>query len=443
MVLPMLRIKRLVIISIFIITQISLFAQNNTNSPYTRYGYGEIADRSFGAGRAMGGLGIGLRLNNQINPLNPASYSAMDSLTFLFDFGLMGQYSWFKDGLGNKQNDINGNIEYIAMQFPLSKRLGMSVGILPYSHVGYKFQVSPTNDGLSEKETFQENYQGQGSLTEIYAGLAYDIWKKRLSLGVNAGFLFGSLEHTGNTLFIYNGGTSDTYSSNWFKKITINDVKLDIGTHYTHLLNKTDKLVFGAVFSPKMKMNSRAEDVKKISRMVGAMEYIIEQEGDTVKNKGFEMPNTLGLGVSFSRINKLVLGADVQFQQWKEAKFFNNNDQFKNRFRIAVGGEYTPDLYVRNYFKRVKYRAGLHYSNSYLNIDSKDAQNNLKKGSYNEYGASIGFGFPLVDYRSVLNFSLEYMKVKPDLKTMIDEQYFRITLNLTFNEGWFRKRKLD
>ena len=134
----MLSIKKVVFISILIITQLSLKAQNNTNSPYTRFGYGELADRSFGAGRAMGGVGIGLRSSKQINPMNPASYSCMDSLTFLFDFGVAGQVSWFYDGVNDRKN-LNGNVEYIALQFPITRWLAVSAGILPYSHVGYKF----------------------------------------------------------------------------------------------------------------------------------------------------------------------------------------------------------------------------------------------------------------------------------------------------------------
>lgn len=31
-------------------------AQNNTNSPYTRYGYGDLSDQNFGNSKAMGGL---------------------------------------------------------------------------------------------------------------------------------------------------------------------------------------------------------------------------------------------------------------------------------------------------------------------------------------------------------------------------------------------------
>ena len=63
-------------------------AQNNTNSPYTRYGYGDLSDQSFGNSRAMGGIAFGLRDGAQINPLNPASYTAIDSLTFLFEGGV-------------------------------------------------------------------------------------------------------------------------------------------------------------------------------------------------------------------------------------------------------------------------------------------------------------------------------------------------------------------
>lgn len=441
MVRPMLRKKRLVIICLFIITQITLFAQNNTNSPYTRYGYGEIANRSLGAGRAMGGLGVGLRLNNQINPMNPASYSAMDSLTFLFDFGVMGQFSWFKDGLGEKQNDVNGNIEYITMQFLVAKRLGVSLGLLPYSHVGYKFGNQVENAGLK----YQETFVGAGSLSEVYAGLSYDLWKDRLAVGANIGFVFGSLEHSGQTYITTN--TSD--NTKWSKKVTINDVRFDLGAQYTHPISKTDKLVFGATFSPQKKMKSRAENIKRITRVAeiqgSTQEIIIEQEGDTIKNKGFELPNTVGFGVSFNRLNKLTIGADVQYQMWGNAKYHESSEQFKDRLRVALGVEYTPtpNTFENNYFKRIRYRAGLQYSNSYLNVDTRDALNNLRKGSYNEYGASIGFGFPLIDYRSMINFSLEYVKVKPEVKAMIDEQYFRITLNLTFNEMWFRKRKLN
>lgn len=46
----------------------------------------------------MGGIAYGLRNGYQINASNPASYTAIDSLTFLFDAGMTLQNANFKDG---------------------------------------------------------------------------------------------------------------------------------------------------------------------------------------------------------------------------------------------------------------------------------------------------------------------------------------------------------
>ena len=60
-------------------TAAGIAAQNNTNSPYTRYGYGQLQDQGFSVSQSMGGISYGLRSNATINPGNPASYSAIDS----------------------------------------------------------------------------------------------------------------------------------------------------------------------------------------------------------------------------------------------------------------------------------------------------------------------------------------------------------------------------
>ena len=74
---------------------------------------------------------------------------------------------------------------------------------------------------------------------------------------------------------------------------------------------------------------------------------------------------------------------------------------------------------------------------------NRSAQNSYEGYGYNEIGASIGFGFPMIDNRSLVNVTFEYVKVRPESRAMIDEQYFRFSLNYTFNELWFFKRKVD
>ncbi|MDR0429906.1 MAG: hypothetical protein LBH58_05440 [Tannerellaceae bacterium] len=414
----MLKIKRVVVAGILFAIPLASQAQNNTNSPYTRYGYGELADRSFGAGRAMGGIGYGLRSNKQINPMNPASYTSMDSLTFIFDVGAAGQLSWFDDGV-NRERRINGNIDYIALQFPVHRRIAVSAGLLPYSHVGYDYGATKINEGIN----YSERFYGKGGLNEVYAGLSIDIWKKRLSVGANIGYFFGRITHN-QTLSVVAGTTSSTVR---IKELEVRDYKLDLGVQYTHPFSATESFTFGAAYSPKKKLNTTSYDIFTDPNGVIT-------EGDTTTSHAFDLPHSIGAGLSYVKQNKLTLATDFLYENWGQARIFDKTNDFKNRIRVAAGGEYIPNYRNRAYFNQVRYRAGIHYSNSYLTINNS---------TYNEFGASVGLGLPLIDNRSFVNVSFEYVKIKPDSKRLIDQQHFRFTVNYTFNERWFYKFKVD
>lgn len=429
----MLRINKVVFISVLIFTQLSLMAQNNTSSPYTRFGYGDLADRSFAAGRAMGGVGVGLRSPKQINPMNPASYSCMDSLTFLFDFGASGQVSWFNDDV-NKQKNLNGNVEYIAMQFPITRRLAVSLGLLPYSHVGYEFGKAYTEVDAPYVET----YKGAGSLSDLYGGLAYDIWKKRLSVGANFGFLFGNLEYNRDLTF----STAGAYNTSYVNRLEVRDLKMDFGIQYTHPLDKHESVTVGVTYSPGKKLHTTFYDIEQMYSSSSSSSSLVSYNVDTLKNARTEIPHTFGVGLSYVKDNKLTVAADFLYENWAKCLYMDEEGHFKNRVRVAAGAEYIPDYSRRLYFNRIRYRVGAHYSNSYLNISMQE-EDRYKKYGYNEYGASVGLGLPLIDNRSFINISFEYVKIRPELRTMIDEQYFRFTVNYTFNEMWFRKRKID
>ena len=162
-------------------------AQNNTNSPYTRYGYGDLSDQSFGNSKAMGGIAFGLRDGAQINPLNPASYTAIDSLTFIFEGGVSLQNMNISNGV-DKLNVKNSSFDYLAMQFRLHPRVAMSIGLLPFSNVGY----SVSRDHAATPETqpdandatpdYTSVFSGDGGLHQLYVGAGVKVLKN-LSLG--------------------------------------------------------------------------------------------------------------------------------------------------------------------------------------------------------------------------------------------------------------------
>ena len=112
-------------------------AQNNTNSPYTRYGYGQLADQGSGNSKAMGGIAYGLRDKYQANFANPASYTAVDSLTLSFSTAasLCKTRTSAMSTVKHECQELQFRLHYNAIS-SVSKRAAMSMGLLPYSNVG-------------------------------------------------------------------------------------------------------------------------------------------------------------------------------------------------------------------------------------------------------------------------------------------------------------------
>ena len=405
---------------------IEIAAQTSTNSPYTRYGFGQLSDQSFGNSQAMGGIAYGLRNGLQVNASNPASYSAVDSLTFIFDAGMSLQNANFKEG-NVKINAKNSSVDYIAMQFRLAKGLGFSAGFLPYSNVGYNMNKTNkvTTDEHGNTTAANQAYVGDGGLQQVYVGLGYQVFKG-LSIGTNFSYLYGDITHTASTTF----SNSNAYSSSRSHKIDVSDYKLDFGLQYTHKLKEKHVLNLGAIYSFGHELNSTGyEYLEKFSGNT-----VVTQSVDTIKN-AFALPHTFGLGATYVYDNKLTVGLDYTLQKWEDVKFFNKDGAFQNRSKISVGAEYLPNPIGRSYFSNIRYRVGAYYSSPYAKIDGKDGNR--------EYGVSFGFGLPLFMSKSILNISGQYVKVAPKLKGMLEENYLRINIGLTFNEQWFMKWKVD
>lgn len=90
--------KKIFAALLFAVAGINLYAQSGTNSPYSQYGLGYLSEQTSGFNRGMNGLALGFREHNQVNYLNPASYSAIDSLSFIFDAGMSLQMTNFTEG---------------------------------------------------------------------------------------------------------------------------------------------------------------------------------------------------------------------------------------------------------------------------------------------------------------------------------------------------------
>ena len=175
---PVHKIKIVVLLSLI---STGLFGQINTYSPYSRFGLGELAKPGNGQNISMGSTGAAYRSANAINNLNPASYTALDTLSFLFDFGMTASNTIYQsDSLTTSLKNMN--IHHISLAFPITKWWKASVGINPYSAVGYSIMDDSEED--VNMGQIKKNFEGNGGLNQFYMGSSVMLLNK-FSVGFN------------------------------------------------------------------------------------------------------------------------------------------------------------------------------------------------------------------------------------------------------------------
>lgn len=416
--------RQTLIVLLLTMLSTTTFAQNNTNSPYTRYGYGKLMEQGSGNTRAMGGIAYGLRDKSQTNVLNPASYTAVDSLTFIFDGGLSLQNTNFSDGT-LKKNAKNSSFDYITMQFRASRRCAVSLGLLPFSNVGYNIGEYRTNNNSSNNSSTL-TYSGEGGLHQVYLGTGVSVLKN-LSLGINVSYLWGDITRSRYEQFPLN---PSAFPMTDITTISVKSYKIDFGAQYTHRFDKDHSATLGVVFSPGHNLNNDADTQTQIGNSsTGAT----VSKRDTIAT--FGIPLSMGVGVTYMYANRLTVGMDATYQKWGSVKYMNDKGALSNAFKVALGAEYIPNPMGRSYLSHVKYRFGAFYSKPYYKIENVRAAN--------EYGVTAGFGLPLPRTRSMLSISAQYVRTEGTQSNFLKENTLRIGIGLTFNERWFFKRKVD
>lgn len=430
--------KALFVAIILIICGFSGYAQNNnTTSPYSRFGIGDLNPYGFGRTAAMGGAEIGSRNGLQINTANPASYNKLDSLTFLFEFGIDGTFSRYKSNLGTQQaKDIN--FRYLALNFPITHWMGAGLGVQPFSDMGYEINYVET---IAENLTAAHSYIGEGSTSKAFLGLAISP-VKNLSLGANLNYIFGRLNQ--NTSVVFNN-QNEFYLSKT-EGTRLRDFTMTYGLQYTIPLKKDESLTLGATFENNSSITvlHRLFAFKTItvgtSALTDTLQYHPEGKDHLV------LPSRFGFGLSYHKINKLELNADYYYAGWSSSKtnFVDNangtsgyekDPMVTNMSRISAGIEYIPDAFsIRSKLKRVKYRAGIHQENSYIEINNHQVK---------EIGISFGAGILFPKSNSTANFAIEFGKRGTTNYDLVRQNYMKVSLYLNLWDRWFMKRQYD
>lgn len=391
-----------------------------TTSPYSKFGYGLLRDNATSAQRQMGGVGYAMNSGRQINVMNPASYAMIDTLTFLFDTGVSLSNVWTEDRDVHR-NSTGGGLDYITMQVPIGRRMGASLGLVPYSSVGYSFG-SDIDNGTSSRT-------GEGGLNQLYLGFSGKVLKN-FSLGFNVSYLFGTTYNNVNA--ISNLGTTTIFT----QETEVRDFHFEFGAQYSLRLNADNRLTAGLVFSPGKTLLGHTMVTTAEYDANTASNVVVDTVARVSLKDRFSLPCTWGAGLNWQWRNRLMLEADFTYQPWASAKFpkLDNfiSTRFQDRWKIALGAQYTHNP-RGNYLQRIAFRAGAFYSRDYITVNNN---------SVRDWGVSLGFGLPAPGQKTMINLGVEYRKRQAHPNPMLKESYLNVTLGVNFNETWFWKNKI-
>ncbi|MCH5245666.1 MAG: hypothetical protein J1E84_04320 [Muribaculaceae bacterium] len=394
-----------------------------THSPYSKFGYGLLNDNATSTQRQMGGVGYAMTSGRQTNVMNPASYAAIDTLTFLFDMGLDMTFLNYKETVGSQENKFNGKgggLDYITMQFPIGSRLGMSLGILPYSSVGYSFGSAIENGSSS--------YEGSGNINQLNLGLSGRIWRG-LSVGANVSYLFGTLYHDA---YAYTGANTSLFE----QVMQVRDYHLQFGLQYSQVINRRHRATVGVVYTPAKTLlgHTWVQQYRNISET--APPDTLENSFISLKGN-YSLPETWGAGISYEYEGRIFGEVDFTYQPWSKANYTTNeytgDVRFADRYRVSAGVSYSPRYHGR-YIQRVAWRLGAYYNRDYIMVGN----NNVR-----DFGISCGAGLPAPSGKTVINIGLEYINRSATPQPLMKENYFNITLGINFNQTWFFQNKIQ
>jgi hypothetical protein len=401
-------------------------SQTNTNSPYSRFGLGDLEPQGFIRNQAMGGISLGIRNPQYLDYINPASFAARDTLSYVFEFGLQGKsYARKTNTASSTATDIN--LRHIAMGFPITRWMGASIGIVPYSTMGYSIRQLETVPGIGDLEY---SSTGEGGLSRFFIGSGIKLGN--FALGANMSYLFGNIQRATS---VVNPDDNTFARTNSIYNTNIGDFMFSFGGQYTLNLEDDLSLTLGGVFENQTELKVTQSILHESLLLVGegyAVDTISFNEGirSTVR-----YPTTYGLGISVLKKDKIMAGIDFLHQDWSGSGTAGITDSLVNTNSYLIGVEYIPNRNaLNNYLATVHYRAGLRYSNTYLQVNNQQI---------NDFGITFGVGLPLGRTRTTFNLAFQYGQRGSLENDLIKENYGIFSFSLSLYDFWFIKRKFD
>lgn len=402
-------------------------------TPYSLFGVGQLANEGTSYNLSMGGIGLAMRNNGFINYVNPAAITARDTLAFMFDFGLNQKNSFFNDNVTKSAYNI-ANMQNVVMSFPIYKKSAFVVGISPFSDIGYKFQsTEEDNDLVAEMGDIKYQKYGTGSLYKAFLGAAVTFFD-RISVGAEGIYYFGKINRHSDILFNSSSSYNTIYTG-WEYKI--HGFSGKFGLQYIQPIKKNNsELIIGGTYRLGTNLGG---DIHRYAFSSSSSETDTVIYHKPTDNSTLGIADEFGVGISYGVKNRWTVGMDFIQQNWHNIAFVDYGSS-SHTFKPTVaryykaGFEYIPNANdIRYYMKRVSYRGGAYFEQSYITLNGHQV---------NSFGITLGATFPIL-MRNAVSFAVN-MGQRGTLKhNLVRERYITFTVNFNLHDIWFIKYKYD
>lgn len=423
------RLFALLLLPALFTTTAHLKAQEN--APYSRYGLGELLSGNNILSRGMGGLSAAFSDYQTINFANPASYADIKITTLDVGIDYNSRSLRTQDPV-RKFNSAYMIPSYLQMGFPVSKKrnMGMKFGLSPLTRINYNIANQTTISGI---DSAVYNYVGNGGTYEASTGFAWG--GKALSVGINAGYLFGNKEYSTRLSFINDSVSYKT--ANFADSTRFGGLFLSAGLQYKIKLDNRTLVRFGLQGNLRNELKATRNFTREtivFDPNVGlaTLDSVYkgqEEEGTVV------YPSSWKIGIMVVREESWMIGAEFGWANWQSYRYYGEADPLVNTWTGRIGGQFTPDARSTNYWKRVSYRLGAFFGPDIIRLNQKIPQ----------YFFTFGTALPVrrnvyTNQYTTINTAFE-LGYRGNKSTAIRENIFRIAIGLNLSDIWFNKPK--
>ena len=398
-------------------------AQQTTSSPYSRFGMGDLNSQFSSVFNSLGGGGYAINDSKIINPFSPASYSSYQSNSFLFSTGINNETIDIQS-LTDNQTVNNLSLSHILFGFPLTKKIGSSFGIIPFSSIGYSMQ---NRDDFFGADML---YDGDGGISKVYFGSSLEL-HQNLSVGANASYLFGGLNRRKRLVF----DDETIFNSRSNSLINIKGIYYEFGAVFSKKIDDNNSQISISInTSNNTNVDAKRTNLVETFEYSGTNEIVKDTFVNSVEKGSVILPKYTNLGLAYS-LDKWLFVFDYSTQNWSDYELFEESDSLTNSQRISGGLQYTPDISsVNQFYKRCHYRVGLALNTTPLQINNTQLE---------DKSISFGIGIPIKKNKSTYDISLILGQRGTTSNNLLKENYVKIGLSMSFEGIWFVKQKYN